>query len=561
MVRRLRVIALTLFGFCHLTLANAPVANVSSGALIGEEILVSGDSIRVFKGIPYALPPVGERRWKPAQPLMVGWDGQREATSFSPACMQPQTVKDKDHLFYNPMPQMSEDCLYLNIWAPADTGATSATNHPVMVWIHGGSLVDGASSMSLYNGSELARKGAVVVSINYRLNVFGYFAHPRLSAESSHHASGNYGVTDQIQALKWVRENIAAFGGDPNNVTIFGESAGAYSVVQLLVSPLSKGLFHRAIAQSPYLKPLPALKREQYGLPAAEGGGLKFARSLGGLSIAELRDLPAMALMDAVNKIEDTYAMIPNPVVDGWVFPAQLFELFEQGRQHNVPILFGYNSNEGFQMSFRSDWNASLPDNREDYIKKVNARYGALADDYLAVYPPENPHELAYGPYRDGFFGWAAQKVVRESQRVSSRAYLYYFDHSPRWAQEKGVYAFHTAELPFAFNNLKHNAKYSNNWPDPNPRRADLRLADAMSDYWVAFAKQGAPNVEGLPRWPAYTGESRGYMAFRNGRAEPGKNLLPGTFELHEKILKARREAGDMPWSLINIGLLAPVQP
>jgi para-nitrobenzyl esterase len=563
------------------------VLETARGTLIGARIVSDGSPLSLFRGIPYAVPPVGERRWKPAELLHASWEGEREATSFAPACMQPQTVKDKAHYAYRPAPQMSEDCLYLNIWTPAklpegppDRRDEVAGEHseklsgkrperltekpaeklPVMVWIHGGSLVDGAASWSIYDGAGLARKGVVFVSISYRLNVFGYFSHPALTAESGHKASGNYGVNDQITALKWVRDNISVFGGDPDNVTIFGESAGAYSVLQLLVSPLSEGLFHRAIAQSPYLKPLPALDRPQYGLPAAEASGETFAAALGAKTLAELRALPAADILNAVNRVDDPYAMIPNPVVDGWVFPAQLFELFEAGAQHDVPVLAGYTGNEGFQMSLRPDWQQARPETAREYEAMVRARYGDLSDSYLALYPPSDRENGLLAPYRDGFFGWAAQKIVRESRRVPSDAYLYYFDQAFGWARNGGYGAFHGIDLPYTFNAVGQNAKYSANWPDLEPTAADYRVADIISDYWVAFASGGAPRAKDRPEWPAYQAGDRAYMAFRDGRAYAARDLLPGSFELHEQIIRKRREAGNMPWSLVNIGLLAPVR-
>ena len=287
--------------------ADEVVVNTPQGSLVGEVLGEGAAAISTFKGIPYALPPVGVRRWKPAEPFPT-WTGKRNALAFSPDCIQPSLFDD--NFFYLITPQMSEDCLYLNVWAPS--GGTNLSV-PVMVWIHGGGLVDGAGSNTFYDGAELARKGVIVVSINYRLGIFGYFSHPELSAESPHQVSGNYGITDQIQALKWVQKNIAAFGGNPENVTVFGQSAGALSIVHLLTSPLSKGLFHRAIAQSPYMTPLPDLRRSIFGKPSAEQHGSCFAEGLGAASLVQLRSSWGVHLPSGESVVAHTVSEPAHP--------------------------------------------------------------------------------------------------------------------------------------------------------------------------------------------------------------------------------------------------------
>jgi len=513
-----------------------------------------------FRGLKYGGEVLGRLRWHQSKFNAYFLSFNKKKGEGDSACMQPTLISDQDYFFYVPRPRMDEDCLSLNIWAPNGMLNKEPEPLPVMLWIHGGSLLDGSGSMPIYDGSELAKKGVIVVTINYRLNVFGYFSHPELSAESPHGASGNYGTLDQIQALRWVQKNIAQFGGDPDNVTIFGESAGAYSVVQLLLSPLSKGLFHKAIAQSPYIKPLPGLKTSQFGKPAAEQMGVQFAKSLGVETLAELRALPAETLIKAVEEIEDVYVRIPSPVVDNYVITDQLFHLIEQGKQHDVPLLMGFNSHEGFHMSLYAKWKESLPASPEDYIGKVQVRYGDLTDEYLNIYPATELDASIFGPYRDGFFGWATQKYIRSAAKHnSSKAYLYYYDHD--WAGDTNLSAFHASELPFVFNNVKHGAKYSDNWPDLKPTQNDLTMAEVMSDYWVAFAKHGKPAVKGLPEWKPYTNSKKDYIRFKEGEAIPEQDLLPGSYELHEKIIGRRREKGDQPWGLSNIGLLAPVLP
>lgn len=530
------------------------VANTPLGPVVGEEAKVQGDRLSIFRGIPYAVPPVGERRWKPAEVLSQPWKGERKAKVFSPACVQPLSRSSPYHDRLRTLLQMSEDCLYLNIWTPADLSADELASLPVMVWIHGGSLLNGAASDPRFDGAQLARKGVVVVSINYRLGVFGYFAHPELTAESPHHASGNYGVTDQIAALQWVQRNIAAFGGDPGNVTVFGQSAGGYSAIQLVASPLAKGLFHKAIAESGGLKFLQPLKRPGYGMPAAEESGVRFARSVGAGTLGELRAMPAGKIMEVVNQADvadsSGYSTIPNLVLDGWVFPAQLYEIYERGEQNDVPLIIGFTSNEGYQMIENTDWKAHLPSDVQDYAKMVRARYGHLADEYLSLYPAGDPatvdHHAWIAPYRDGFVTWPSQKVVRESRHVSSNVYLYYFDQRSPW-QERGGAA-HSTDLPYVFNN----------WLGIHPTQADVRLADTIQKYWVCFAKTGAPEFAGGPHWRPHTDKDRAYMAFRDGKAVPGKNLLPGAFEFWERIFDERRRTGDLPWTFISIGLYAP---
>lgn len=550
------IIAAILIHICFGKLAAAESVQLPGGKLIGT--LVSDESpIAVFKGIPYGLPPVGNLRWKHALPA-APWRGERLATQSSPACMQPE-IPDVKSMFYHPKPQMSEDCLYLNVWAPRASGVSSdkraSGGLPVMVWIHGGSFIEGSGSIPLYDGTELAKKDVVVVTLNYRLNIFGFFSLPELTRDSPHHASGNYGLTDQILALKWVRDNISAFGGDPGNVTLFGESAGALSVTHLLVSPLSSGLFHKAIAQSSGLHPNPKLDVTSFGSLSAHQAGLNRTRSLGELSLAELRDIPANTLLDTIEK-EGSFT---ETIEDGWVIPMQVSTMLEKGLQHDVPLLIGFTSGEGYHLKdYVGVYTAPLPSSEGSYISDVKNRYGHIANEYLKQYPPNNLSEAVFAPLRDGIFGWASEKFAREHEKLTSNAYLYYFDHSLEWAEEKGLGAFHASEIIFMFNNIHKNVKYSPNWPDFKPRRSDIDLADKMSDYWVEFARTGKPNVKGLPEWQPYSKIQQHYMAFRNGRAEPGLDLLPGMFELHEKIVALRKSRNEAWWPY-NIGLMAPV--
>ena len=316
-----------------------PALQVDGGQIA--DVAAKSSGIRVFKGIPYAAPPVGKLRWREPQPVQP-WDGTRVATEWGSRCVQSNRLGDLDPL----NKRMDEDCLYLNIWTPAKSADESL---PVMVWIHGGSNLNGAGSQPEYDGSDIASKGVVVVTINYRLDIFGFLAHPELTKESGTNSSGNYGLLDQIAALKWVQKNIRAFGGDPSRVTIFGESAGAFDVSLLMASPLARGLFHRAIAESGgALTPIPAFGPKP--LQVGEQDGLKFAQSVGASSISELRNKSAKELLDASIKNPITYAF---GIVDGYVVPSHPALIYSEGKQNDVPLLVGWNANEGTYFAAR----------------------------------------------------------------------------------------------------------------------------------------------------------------------------------------------------------------
>ena len=408
----------------------------------------------------------------------------------------------------------------------------------------------------MYDGASLARKGVVVVTINYRLNVFGYFAHEELNEESPMGASGNYGTLDQIQALRWIQENISAFGGDPDNVTIWGESAGALSVSHLMATPLSKGLFHRAIMQSPYMPPSLLMNQGRFGKGSAVSQGAKLGEAAGVTSLAGLRALPAAELL----QISRSIGLYPETVVDGYVFPEDIHEVFARGGQQNVPLLAGFNSGEvnAFADLPGLDLVPPVPEDAAHYVAEVQTRFGDLSDEYLALYPVDDIRASVFAASRDGFFSWATEGFVRKMDKVNASAFLYYFDHSPA-SDALGLGAFHVSELPYTFNNVKNNAKYSQNWPDLPQNDKTLGMADVISDYFVAFAKHGKPDPEGRPVWPAYQLNARHYMAFRNGMAIAGTNLLPGVFEFHDEIVARRRSRGEVAWGLEDIGLFTPV--
>ena len=389
------------------------VTETTLGTLIGESTREGDTRISVFRGIPYALPPVGERRWKPTE-AATAWDYKRLAIAFAPACMHP--IDAEESFYYAQPPLMSEDCLYLNVWTEAEL--PSSKTRPVMVYIHGGALIHGFGDLPLYDGASLARKGVVVVTINYRLNVFGYFAHEELNEESPMGASGNYGTLDQIQALRWIQENISAFGGDPDNVTIWGESAGALSVSHLMATPLSQGLFHRAIMQSPYMPPSLLMNQGRFGKGSAVSQGAKLGEAAGVTSLAGLRALPAAELL----QISRSIGLYPETVVDGYVFPEDIHEVFARGGQQNVPLLAGFNSGEvnAFADLPGLDLVPPVPEDAAHYVAEVQTRFGDLSDEYLALYPVDDIRASVFAASRDGFFSWATEGFVRKMDKVNA---------------------------------------------------------------------------------------------------------------------------------------------
>lgn len=502
---------------------------------------IETDGQKVFRGIPYALPPVGERRWKPPVALPA-WTGVRDATAFGPACQQPPAPPGS--IYAEVYPAMSEDCLSLNIWAPA--GAKKA---PVFVWIHGGNLVRGSSQQAMFDGAQLAKRGVIVVSINYRLGIFGYFAHPGLSAESPEGASGNYGVMDQIAALKWVKANIGAFGGDARNVTIAGESAGGLAILHLLVSPRARGLFGKAIVQSASLMNIPELKTMAHGVPSAEALGEHYAGAIGAKTMADLRAIPGPDL--AARAVKAGFAS--TAIVDGKVITRQLLDTFERGEQARVPLMTGFTAGE---ISTMKSILPGLPEastfTPESYEAKIRASYGPLADEFLRLYPSDaiGVHLLAAA--RDGFFAWNSQKLVREQARAGQPAYLYYFDHHMPSSDAAGIHAFHASEVPFMFGTIDRVTPL---WPAIPDTPAERRLSDAMVDYWASFARAGAPMASGQPAWPSHNARAA-YMHFTD-KPEVATDLKPAEYALHDQVFCRRRAAGNLPWNW-NVGVIAP---
>lgn len=508
------------------------VVRAPAGAVEGQV----SEGVVSFKGLPYAQPPVGEGRWRAPQPI-APWDGVRDASQFGAACIQP--ISRPGSIYASPLEKIDEDCLFLNIWAPE-----KAEKAAVIVWIHGGSLVTGAGHEAMYDGNTLASRDAVVVTINYRLGVLGYMAHPELSAENPQNISGNYGLLDQVRALEWVRDNIAAFGGDPENVTIAGESAGALSVMYLMATPKARGLFHKAILQSAYMISTPELRGSTHGeLPAEEGGrllGEKLGRDLAGLRAMDANELTLAAIANAFG---------PWGAVDGEILTRQLVDTFDRGEQAQVPVLAGYNEGEIRTLRFLAP---QPPQSADDYEKAIRARYGDLADEFLRLNPSADMAESVQTSVRDMLYGWTAHRLVKKQTATGQQGFLYYFDHAYPSATAAGLEAFHAAEIPYVFGTFDRTPVM---WPRPKVTVAEGRISEALGDYWVSFARSGEPASNNGPQWPAY-GTDKSYLLIGD-ELSVGRDQAPGMYELNEEVVCRRIQQGGIPWNW-NVGLWAP---
>ncbi len=514
--------------------AAGPVVDAPAGKIEG----VSEGAVNTFKGIPYALPPVAEARWTAPKPV-PRWDDVKSAKDFGPACMQPVSLAKT--IYTQDIGALSEDCLSLNIWAPA-----SAAKAPVFVWIHGGALVSGSSKEIMYDGAALSARGIIVVSINYRLGVFGWLAHPALSAESADGVSGNYGLLDQIAALNWVKANIASFGGDPANVTIAGESAGGLSVMYLMAAPKARGLFNKAIAQSAYMISTPELNARNFGELSAEEIGAFIAVKADVADLASLRAMDARQLMT----LAATLRYAPLGTVDGKVLPRQLVDVFNSGEQAPVPILAGFNSGEIRSLSFLAP---PSPETAALYEETIRERYLDLAGEFLRLYPSSALEESRLAITRDALYGWTSEKLVRAQTSLGQGSYLYLFDHGYPAADNEGLHAFHGSELPFVFGNLTRTPPY---WPEIPATEGERHLSDAMVGYWSSFASTGAPAAANVAGWSAY-GSDANYMLFADVPHASTK-LYPGMFELHDAAVCRRHATKTTPWNW-NVGMISPI--
>ena len=471
---------------------------VAQGVLQGIDATKPG--VRAFLGIPYAAPPVGNKRWVAPQPP-ASWQGVRPAGKFGNRCIQ--THPFPDMLFQSAAE--SEDCLTLSVWTPA----TAGDHLPVMFWIHGGGFFSGASDEQRHDGSALASKGVVLVAINYRLGVLGFFAHPELTAESPHHASGNYGLLDMIAALHWVHDNIAAFGGDKNSVTIFGESAGSFAVSELMASPLARGLFHKAIGESGGAFRQGGLSIQT--LAAAERRGGEFATRAGATSLAELRATPPVRLIEAVGNGGGF-----SPILDGYVLPADPLEIFSRGRQAKVPLMAGWNSAE-----------VKLPPTTvAAFEQQLGTAFPQDLDSARALYPARDDREArlsAIALASDNFTVFGTWKWLELHAATGGvPVYRYLFDQpmptdsGPPPADDPG--AAHAMDIEYEFETLdsRHLA-----WSD-----VDRRVADLTATMWTNFAKRGDPNGPGVPVWGAWNapGEKRLMRINANAASEPDRD-------------------------------------
>jgi para-nitrobenzyl esterase len=473
--------------------AVSDTVSVAGGRVAGRPVAARpGDRpdivVRVYRGIPFAAPPVGDLRWRPPEPVGP-WDGVRDASEFGPGCIQelagsrlPWTEE------FMHQGEVSEDCLYLNVWTAAES---REEGRPVLVYIHGGGFGEGSGSVSLYDGASLARKGLVVVTTNYRLGVLGFLAHPGLTAESPHAASGNYGLLDQVAALEWVQDNAAAFGGDPGNVTIAGQSAGAMSVYLLTASPLAAGLFHRAIVQS---GPggLASFGMTDVSLAEAladaESAGRAFGEAREAESVEALRALPVAELAP---RPDGTPARF-GPVIDGWFLPADVASVYAAGEQNDVPTLMGFNADEA---SAFPGYGRSTP----GALREMAAGRFGDGDRFVTLYPAVDEAaagEASKTALRD-LAAVALSRVARQRARTAETpAWLYYFERGIPWPEHPEYGAFHSGEVPYVFDNLD---RLDRPW-----EAADLELADAASSYWARFAASGDPNTSELPAWPTF---------------------------------------------------------
>ncbi len=479
---------------------------IDQGRLMG----VDQEGVTAYLGIPYAAPPVGPNRWRAPQPGPK-WTGVRKAQSFGAACYQNDGPAARNMPPYTPeymiAAPVSEDCLYLNVWTPAQKASEKL---PVLVWIHGGGFAIGGGDVPIYDGRNLADRGIIVVSLNYRLGYFGFFAHPALSAEAG--SSGNYGILDLIAGLNWVKRNIGAFGGDASRVTIAGQSAGAMAVDDLILSPLAKGLFRQAIAQSGLGVVVPGDRAE------AERSGLEVADRKGWKSLAELRSLSAAEIHSGLRGAKRV------PIADGVVLPADVRGALAAGHYNDTPVMTGFTADEG---SGRPGY---FPDSAATFITTVKKRYGTFADRVLALYPQDAFLASSLSLGRDRAL--AAMLLWSEERRKTSRfpSYGYLFSHIEPGPDSAKYRAFHSSEIPYVFGTLGKT-------PERGFTTVDEKLSETMQTYWVNFVRSGNPNGPSMAQWPQLDQNLLIMDLSNEPRARPG--LSPDQLDLFREYLAA----------------------
>lgn len=482
--------------------------DIDAGAVHG---MAASDGVRVFKGLPFGAPPVGDLRWRPPQPVEP-WDGVRDATAYHDVCIQPAGQGRLNIAVLPDGPGMSEDCLYLNVWTPAQTASDAL---PVMYFIYGGAFTEGGGSAPLYDGTALAEKGVVVVTMNYRLGPFGFFAHPELTRTSRNGASGNYGIHDMVAGLDWVQRNIGAFGGDPDNVTVFGQSAGAMAIGSLIASPRAAGLFKRGIAESIMGN---GVTPGMTTLAGAEQAGVRQATAAGVSTAEEMR---AMSADDVTEHFRSA-----GMIVDGDVIPEDPAYTLADGRQNDVDVLMGANKEEGAFASRRVT--------PEQFEQQARRQYGELADMYLSLYPHATDEQATASSsenFRDRAF-WAAWRYADMQRKNGDAAWVYFFTQNPPGADGPHP-ATHASEVPYVFDNVGELPLFPDQ-SDPKLAAAsapDLKVADQMSSYWVNFARSGNPNGDSLPKWPAMRGLDSVDALIID--ADPASERLPSIERMH----------------------------
>ena len=510
-----------------LAAGGAAAEPVRTQAGLVEGVADADGALHAYRGIPFAAPPVGDLRWREPRPV-APWQGVRKAAEFAPRCMQGPVFDD---MVFRDQP--SEDCLYLNVWTPAKSAAERL---PVMVWLHGGGFQAGSASEPRQDGARLARKGVVVIGINYRMGVFGFFSHPALAAESGHDASGNYGLLDQIAALRWVRDNVAAFGGSPDNVTIFGESAGSFAVSALMASPLARGLFQRAIGESGAYLGKNVL--EPASRATSEQAGTAFAATLGETTIAGLRARKADQLLEAALKVQPWF----SPVVDGYVLPKNPDAIYAAGEQARVPLLAGWNADEiraGIVLG------KDRP-TAKSFGEQTRKRFGPAAEALLKVYPAGTDAEAVESAAALGgdlFLVYATWKWTQLHLKTSGSAvYRYQFDRKiplapgtkvndvPATAADVG--ARHAGEIEYVFGALDSS-------PTVPWQPADRALSDQVMTYWTNFARTGDPNGTGLPAWPRYSAGSGPQVMHLDVASQAREDVLRQRYEALDAVLGA----------------------